>query len=508
MQKNSLAANTIFLYVRIILMVLISFYTSRVVLDVLGAEDFGIYGLVYSIVALLSFFNTTLSNSIQRFLSVSLGNSDINVAQKIVSQSFVSVIVVSILILILGSIFGEYVLSRYLNIPEKRLGAAITIYYIGLFSILITFVQIVFSAILIARENMKFYAYIGLLDIVLKLLLVWGIQVIPRDHLVVYGVFMALSSCIVLIIQAVYCFKKYPEAKLLFLWDSKLFGDMMRFIGVNFYGTLAVAGFNQGIDIILNLYFGPILNASKGIATQIKGAVTRFSDGIISVTSPRVIRSYAQGDRSYMLSLMMRSSKFSFFVLFALSLPLLFQTEYVVSVWLKSVPEYTILFARLILVGSLFDSLFPPLWNIAVATGKIRNIQIYGRSFSLLSLGIIALLMKFYPFPWLPLTMAIVTNIAYWLYNLVDIHRQVGLEYRVYIRFVLIPIFSVVVPSLVIAYILTTYSAFEGLGQVLFSFILMEIFCFVFIWLGGSTLEERERVKRFFRNKINGRSDN
>lgn len=376
-EKNKrIAKNTLLLYVRMFLTMIVSLYTSRVILAVLGVEDFGIYNAVGGIVAMFGFINSSMSVSTQRYLTFELGRGDIKALNHIFSSSLIIHGLLSSLIILLSETIGLWFLYAKMIIPIERVDAAFVVYQFSILTTVVSIMSVPYNAILIAYERMSAFAYISVIEVILKLLIVYLLQIGEFDKLKLYAVLMFVVQLCIRLVYGFYCgryFKK--EVKFRFLLDKKLFQDMLSFAGWNLWGSCASIAFTHGINILLNMFFGPVVNAARGIAVQVQFAVGAFSTNFQNALNPQITKSYAIGDFTYMHSLMYRSSKFTFFLLLFLTLPIFIETKTILAFWLSTVPDYTVAFVRLLLCITILDAVANPLMVSAAATGKVRRYQ-------------------------------------------------------------------------------------------------------------------------------------
>lgn len=436
--NKSIATNTLYLYIRMIIVMLVSFYTSRVVLQALGATDYGIYNVVGGVVSLLAFFTSSLSNAAQRYLCIGLAEST-ELTSHYFRQCFTLLLLFSVLLLIVGETIGLWFVYNRLVIPPDRLSVALWIYQFSLFSVFLSINQVVFVAAIIAREQMTVYAWIGLLEAFLKLGTAAFLLLVDMDLLLLYGLLTAVASLAVFLFYAVYCKRHFPEASYTLVWDRRLIRDMSRFVGYNLFGCFTSFGGVVGTNILLNLFFGPIVNAARGISIQIMGVVNRLTDGMMTALKPSIIKSYAEEDTDYMLKLIENGSKYMSFLATLIAMPIIFEMEFFLKLWLGEVPEHTVAFARIALLEQMIGVLVPPLWIAANATGKIKNIQVYGRLITFSALPLSYVLLRFMPNPCIPLYLLCLLQMGYWLYCLYDIHRQLHLSISRYLQKTVLP---------------------------------------------------------------------
>ena len=370
-----IAKNTMLLYFRMFLTLGVSLYTSRVVLNTLGVEDFGIYNVVGGVVMMFSFLNSSMASATQRFLSFELGKNDLIQLKKVFSMSVNIHVIIALAIFILAETIGLWFLNTKLVIPAERLYAANWVYQFSILSFMVTILSVPYNAIIIANERMKVYAYVSIIEVILKLIILYILVWFGFDKLKLYAILVFFVSAIIWLIYKTYCNSNFSESKYQYYWDKPLFSTLMNYAGWNLFGNLAVVTMVQGINIMLNLFFGPIVNAARGIAYQVNGAVNSFVINFQMAMNPQIVKSYASGDLKYMHKIIFQGAKYSFFLLFILSLPILLETELILKIWLKNVPEHTIIFTRLAIINVLIDSISGPLMTAAQATGNIKKYQ-------------------------------------------------------------------------------------------------------------------------------------
>lgn len=438
--NKRIAKNTLMLYIRMFFIMLVSLYTSRVVLDVLGVTDYGIYNVVAGFVTLLAFITSSLANVTQRYLNIGLGKNDLNITNKYFSQSLIIYAIVSLILILVGETVGVWFIENKLVIPVGRENVAFWTFQLSLLAAVISILQTPYTSAIIAREQMNIYAYIGLLEAGLKLATALLLIAFGDDgKVVLYSAFIAISYLITAIIYFIYCRKKFPECTFRFYWDAKLIKEMANFVGCNLFGSFAYSACTQGANIILNIFFGTVANAARGIAVQVSSTAIRFTDSILSAVKPQIIKSYTANDIGYVENLIRKSSVYTFLMMLILIIPLSFNTQFILNIWLKKVPAYSILFTQLALIEALFAVMAMPLWLAANATGNIKRSQVYGRGFMMLSLPASYFLLRFCQDPYIPSVSLICANIFFWLFSIYDIHKQLELNLRRYTKEVIIP---------------------------------------------------------------------
>lgn len=380
-QNNSnnkrIAKNTMLLYFRMIFIMVISLFTSRINLQSLGVENFGIYNVVGGVVAMFSVFSGSLSVSISRFITYELGKGNQEKLKKVFSTAVSIQIFLAICIVILAEIIGIWFLNTKMNIPAERLNAANWVMHFSILAFAVNLISVPYNAAIIAHEKMSAFAYVSVFEVIAKLGITYYLFISPFDKLKTYAVLLFALSIVLRIIYGIYCKRNFQECSYKFIFDKGLIKQMTGFAGWSLFGLVAYSGYNYGLNILLNLFFGPVVNAARGIAFQVQNAVQGFCNNFQMALNPQIIKSYAQNDLKRMHQLIFASSKYAFFLLFFLSLPIIIEAPKILSVWLTEVPEHTVNFVRLILALITFDSLGSSISIAQQATGKIKKYQIW-----------------------------------------------------------------------------------------------------------------------------------
>ena len=375
--NKRVAKNTLFLYFRMILIMLVTLYTSRVILAQLGISDYGVYNVVGGVVTMFAFLNNCMTTSTQRFMTFELGRGDIKRLKDVFAASLNIHASIAVVIVLLAETVGLWLINNKLVIPEGRMIAANYVYQFAILSFCINIIQVPYNAVLIAHEKMNVYAYISIIEVCLKLGIVYLLVVCPFDKLIMYAILLFCVQLIVRCIYQVYCRRHYEESRFRLFWDKDLYRQMTGFAGWNLFGSIAWLLRDQGVNIILNLFFGPVINAARGVAMQVSSAVMGFISNFQVALNPQITKNYANGNLQEMEKLTYLGIKFSFIILFLLAFPLALNIDYVLHLWLEEVPEYTGIFVTLILIDALSGNLFGiPLMTSLSATGKIRNYQV------------------------------------------------------------------------------------------------------------------------------------
>ena len=379
-----IAKNTIFLYIRMMILILVSLYTSRVVLEALGVEDYGIYNVVGGVVVLFTFINNAMITSTQRHLNFEIGRSDILQAKKVFSISLNIHILIALAIFILAETLGLWFLNTTIQYPETREFAVHITYQLSILTTCIKIIRTPYNAAIIAYEKMSFYAYLSIFEAILQLGVVFLLMAYNTDRLILYSALLCIVAVIVNLCYYAYCRKSFEICKYELYRDKKLYTQLLSFSGWSLFGGVANIGASQGLNMLINIFFGVTLNAAMGIANQVGSAIASFVGCFQTAFNPQIVKSYAAGDHNYFINLILSTSKYSYLLLFIIALPIYICCPEVLDVWLTEVPEYAVSFCRLMLIFTLLDALQGPLWYSVQATGKIKTYQIL-MSFMILS---------------------------------------------------------------------------------------------------------------------------
>ena len=399
MDQNSrntrrIAKNTLMLYVRMLVLMLVGLYTSRVVLASLGENDFGIYDVVGGVVAMFTIISGSLNSAITRFITFEMGKGDEARLDKVYSTAVLIQIALSVIVVALAEPVGLWFIENKMTIDPERIPAAVTVLHFSLASFVINLLSVPQMASITAHEKMSAYAYIGLLDGFLRLGVAFLISRSSSDRLVMYAALMMVSVLIVRSAYGLYCRKHFPECRFRRVRDLSLIKEMFSFAGWNFIGVSSGVLRDQGGKILINLFAGTAVNAARGVAMQLNGAVQGFVTNFMTAVNPQITKSYASGDHGYMSYLISKSSRMSYYLLYILALPVLFNTEYILDLWLKDVPEHSALFVQLFLVYTLSEALSTPLITAQLATGNIRNYQLVVGGLQLLNIPVSYVFLK------------------------------------------------------------------------------------------------------------------
>lgn len=453
--NKRLIKNSLFLYFRMLFLMAIGFYTTRVVLEALGVVDLGIFNVVGSLVVMFDFVSSGLTNSTQRCLNLGLANNDAKLTRKYFSHSFLIHLLMALTIAVFAETIGLWFVYNKLNIPIERFTAALVIYHFSVLSLVFRLIKTCYESDVIARENMSMYAYLSIVEGVGKLLICFVVIYDKSwDKLILYGFLILCLNFSILIFNVQYCMRRYAESFLLFEFDKKTIKQLSSFIGVNSVGVLFWSLGKQGLNIILNIFFGPVVNGAKGLATTVDGVLTRFGSSVDVAVRPQLTKYYAQGNLDEMVSLAEKATKYIVYILLVVSIPFVFQTDIILRIWLKTVPDYTKVFVQLLIVEMIANALGSSYNTISMATGNIKNVQIYGRIITLSTLPLSYICCMFWKNPYLPVVLMSVLTLLYSFYIVYDVNRQISFGFNRYLKKVLFPIFKTIIVSLLVSWLL------------------------------------------------------
>lgn len=436
------------LYVRMFFTMAVSLYTSRIVLNALGVSDFGIYNVVGGMVMLFSSVNTTMATAVQRFLNFEMGRKNTEALNRIFNTSVIIHIFIALFVFLLLESIGIWFLNYQMKIDPDKLGAANWVFQFSILTFVVSVLSVPYDATIIANEHMKAYAFVSIIEVSLKLMVAFAITWFEFDKLKLYAVLIFCVSLILRLVYGVYAKKHFAETKFRWQWNKALFREMMSFAGWNLIGVSSTLIRTQGINVVLNLFFGTLLNAAMGIALQVKTAVDNFTNNFLAALNPQITKSYAAKDTEYLLSLIFNGSKYAFFLVFLVALPLLIETDYVLTLWLKNVPDYTVTFVKLILIVSIVESLSKTLIQTMFATGEIRKYQIVVGSVTLLNLPLSVLFLYLGFEPQITLTIGIVIAIFALYVRLSMLRKMIDLPVFKYLKEVIFVVLIVAVVSM------------------------------------------------------------
>ena len=482
-------------------LMLVSLYTSRVILNALGVDDYGIYNVVGGFVALSSIVTGSLSAACSRFITFSLGRDDKEEQNKIFSMSMIIMMGLSLLIIVIVEVIGLWFLTEKLNIPDERIEAAHWVFQCSVISFVINLLSMPYNACIIAHEKMSVFAYITILDATFKLGIAWGLLITPFDKLISYAILFLCVSIVIRFIYTIYCKKHFPECRLSMVYDKRLATEMFSFAGWSFVGCSAQVLLTQGVNIITNLFFNVASNAARGVATQLEGAVRQLVNNFMMALNPQITKSYAAGEHDYTLKLVYQGAKFSFFLSLFFAVPFFFEMDYILLLWLKNYPAEAPMFARLTIAIILADVLSLPIITANAASGKVKKYQLVVGGYNMLIFPIVYICFL----AGLPAYSAYVVHFLVFFTNLfVRIRLMRGIlpiTYSGYTRNVLFKIAPVFILSMILPYFVHFYldEEFIRLAFIVSATVVELPFLIFYLGLRQS---ERDKIITIAKNKL------
>lgn len=495
--NKRIAKNTLLLYFRMLFMMGVSLYTSRVVLNTLGVEDYGIYNVVGGIVAMFGFLNGSMSSATQRYITFALGKGDKSRLSTVFSTTLQIHTVIAVIIVLLGETIGLWFLYNKMQIPPERLGAAFWVLQCSIVSTVVMIVSVPYNSDIVAHEKMSAFAYISILEAVLKLVIVYLLVVSDFDKLVVFAVLILVVQVLIRFCYSIYCNRHFEETKYRHVWDKVLFREMTSFAGWSMFGNLSAVFFGEGLNMLLNVFFGPVVNAARGVAVQVQNAIQQFVGGFQTALNPQITKSYAKGDLPTLHLLMFRSARFSFFLLFLLSLPVLFEAELILRIWLKTVPENTVTFLRIIICTSLIYTCANPMIVANQATGKVKKYQAVCGTTLIMILPISYVLLRLGMPAYSVFIVHFVIECVCQLARMTMLRPLIGLRIRDYFTHVYSKIFVVVILSAILPAVL-----YNMLDDTILRFFIVVIVCVASVSLFAYHLGLTANERMFVREKV------
>ena len=461
--NKRIAKNTLFLYLRMFVMMLTALFTSRIVLDVLGAADYGLNNVIGGVVVLFSFLNNALISATQRYLNFHLGRKDYKQTNVVFCMSMNTYFLLSILVIILGETVGIWFVDTQLNIPPERMYAAQWVYQFTLLQFVISLLRVPYNASIIAYERMNFYAYVSLVEVIAKLLVVYLLYITTFDKLIFYSFLYTIVPLIVTFVYKLYCNKCFDTTKYKAIWDKVAFKEMFSFSGWSLFGSLANLAAQQGLNILINIFYGVTVNAAAGIANQVSNNVYGFISNFQTAFQPQIVKTYAAKEIERFHKLIFQTSKFSYFMVIVLVMPILFTIDGILEIWLKEVPEYTAIFCRLILIYLSCEAISAPLWMSVQATGKIRSYQILMACLIFLNFPIAYVVLKLGLPVYSVWVVRILVNVLVVVARCLYMKNKLDFPLLPYLRYVMLPILWVTLIALPLPILL--HFAINGFWQ-------------------------------------------
>lgn len=487
-----MAKNTLLLYVRMLFLLLVGFYTVRLLLNFLGVEDYGLYNVIFGLVTAFSFFSGAMQSTVQRYLCHELGNGETENAKKVFSVSLFLFMLLTIIVLLFAETAGLWFVCNKLNIPAGKMDVALVVYQFSIFMIIFKVIQIPYIAAITSYENMHTFAKFSIADAFLHLATVVILRFIPNNRLILFTGLYTLSNLVIFCSYAFYCWKNYEICRVSFKADKKYLKSMSTFFSWSLLGAIANISKQQGLNLLLNIFSGVVLNATWGIATQVGNAVSQFYASFQQAFNPQILKSYHSPDRNAFFELLQSCSKYSFLLIWLVALPLLLQTEFFLKLWLgNTLPADSVIFTQLMIITIVCDAINAPLWMAVQATGNIRRYQI----------EISILICSTFVFSWIALKFGMpaysvalinaVINFTTLLYRLIYLRKSVGFTVLPYVRNTFIPVLLTASSGYAIGLLFRNYSG----SQILYVLIYLSILSVVNLAIIYSVgLSKKERV--------------
>lgn len=464
--------------------IIVNLYTVRLLWEVLGIDNYGIYNVVGGIVLIFAFLNNAMISSSQRFISFALGKGDKERLQRTFSMSITVHIILAIIVLFLAETIGIWFLNEKLNIPSNRMYAANWVFQCSVISFLLNIISVPYNACIVAHEHMKIYGYFGILDVLLKLIIVLIVAILPIDPLISYAILILCVSGIMRLIYSIYCRHNFDECKFIKFKDKTLMKEMFSFAGWSFLGNMGISVRDQGINILLNLFFGVTVNAAKGIANQVGGVINGFTSSFTMAVNPQITKRYANGEYNSMIDLMFTGCRYALLLMSFIIIPLIIATEDVLKLWLGEVAPYTVGFLRLVLIMSWIDCITSPIITSIQATGKIKKFQIVISLILFSSLPISWWWLKYGGSPYSVMIICIILSISTLITRLILLNEIIPFSYKkffnkVYIRTVPCIIISLLISCIYYQYItnniwgLITFGLSSGFTTVILTYLII-----------------------------------
>lgn len=500
--NKRIAKNTFFLYGRMLLVLFANLFITRTVLKSLGVVDYGIYNVVAGFVSMFAFMNTSMSIGIQRFYNYEKGKGNEQSFNEVYNSALIIQFLIGILTLALLESVGIWYVNHIMIVPDERLFATNCVYQFSILSLFFVIMQVPCSAAIMANERMDFFAFVSIFDVLCKLVIVLVIPIVPFDSLIFYGTFTALVSLIDLVCYFCYIKKQFKGLYLNIRCGKKYFKPVLSFSFWNLFDMFAFTMKVQGLNVLLNGFFGPVVNAARGVAAQIMSAIQGFSSNIVTAFRPQLIESYAQGDYQRTNNLMFNMSKISYGLLYILSLPVVLELDFILNLWLGgNVPDYTIIFTKLVLIDMLINSLNTPLSQVVQAVGKLKTYQSVRSIVVLLILPISWGALKLGANPSSVFMISIVISIFNQLVSMYLLHQVYNYSYRSYYITVIFPCFLLTLLSIPIP-VLVMAQLSEGFGRLIITTLLSVVICIVLSFVIMLNKEQKNEVIRKIKIRI------
>lgn len=503
--NKTIAKNTLFLYFRMMLVMAVSLYTSRIVLKELGVSDYGIYTLVGGVVAMFGFLNGAMVSSTLRYLSFNIGKNDELQLKQTFSAIVLIHIIIATLVLILAETIGLWYINNKMIFPLDRLYAVHIVFQFSIAAAILEIIQVPYNALIIAHEKMKIYAYVSIAEAILKLVIVFLLVFFGNDKLITYSILVFIVTLLIRVFYQIYCRNNFKESHFHFYWDKHFYKEIVSFSGWNLFGALSRTAREQGSNVVLNLFFGTIANAAFGVASAVSGAVNAFVPAFQLASEPQIIKLHAKGEKYQMEVLLNRTLRFSFYLSFFIIVPVFFNIDFLLQLWLVHPPKYANTFIQILLVFSLINVFSNPMNASILATGNNRNYQLAIGILGIITIPIAYLLLKLeitqYPeiilFTWIFSALAIFISRLYFLKTLIDYSLSL------FLKDVIIPIFLISLLSVGTVYIIRHFIPPHNFFNFSIQALILCGIMLGLIYSLGLKNNEREIIIKFIKKYLN-----
>ena len=497
--NKRIAKNTILLYFRMCITLLVSLYTSRVLLQSLGVDDYGIYNIIGGVVVLFSFLSNAMTNSTQRYLNYNVGLNDDTNVKKVFCVSMQAHFAISLIVLLFAETLGLWFVNTQLNIPEERMYAANWVYQLSVFTTCINIMRVPYNAVVIAYEKMSFFAYVSIAETVLKLMIVYALLISAGiDKLILYSILLTITTCVIWYVYRIYCRKNYAISRYSNISSEVLFKELMSFTSWYLVGGIAMVGSRQGVNILFNIFFNVSVNAAVGIANQVKSAIYGFVTSFQTAFNPQLVKLYANNESEALLKLINQSTKFSFILMFLLSFPVILCCEDLLSLWLVDVPQYAVVFTQLTIISTMFDAISAPLWTVIGATGKVKYYQILVSLIILIDIPLAYIALKIGYNPVSVFLLNIIINLFAYIFRLLYAKRYTNIRIPSYLIKVILPCACVCLFALFFAAICAYALDIHWMIQ-----IVMNVFAIILcVYIIGLDSSEKSFIRRLIEQKL------
>ena len=489
------------LYIRMILVMGITLFTSRIILDALGEENYGIYNVVGGVVAMFGFFSSTLASSCQRYFSFYIGKDDNEELSKVFRLNMSVFILLAFVILLFAETLGLWFINTRLNIEESRIFAMNCVYQCSLLSFFCSIVLVPYNALIISYEKMSAFAYISIVEVLLKLLLAILLPHLLYDKLILYAIMMLSCQIVITLYYYTYCRKNIAESKYTFYWDKNRFREILSYSGWHLIGALSVIIKNQGVNILINTFYSPIVNAGRAIAFQVTTATDSLSNNFFVAAKPQIYKYYAQKDYEELHKLILRSSKVCFLLILIIAVPLLINTNAVLSLWLKDVPSYAVLFTQLALINAIVDSMNGPAIASALATANIKKFEIITGALMILNLPISYLVLKMGAIPEVTIIVSIVISLITIIIRAFILKELIFLSVIEYIQRTFLPLMFVGIISGMLSYGISLFFT-DGVFHIVVTSLISVCIILIFFYSICLSRGEKIVISNFIKDKI------